>query len=89
MEGMQQMPHKLTLNERKVLTMTGVSEVVSFDEMCVVLHTAQGNLTVQGRDLKLKQLSLEGGQVEVDGVICGFSYEEPRERGGWVRRLLG
>lgn len=89
MEGLQQMPHKLILNERKVLTMTGVSEVVSFDELCVILQTGLGRLIIQGRDLKLKQLSLEGGQVEVDGVISALNYEEPRERGGWVRRLLG
>lgn len=89
MEGLQQMPHKLILNERKVLTMTGVSEVVSFDELCVILQTDLGRLIIQGRDLKLKQLSLEGGQVEVDGVISALNYEEPRERGGWVRRLLG
>lgn len=89
MEGLQQMPHKLILNERKVLTMTGVSEVVSFDELCVILQTDLGRLIIQGRDLKLKQLSLEGGQVEVDGVIGALNYEEPRERGGWVRRLLG
>ena len=89
MEGLQQMPHKLILNERKVLTMTGVSDVVSFDELCVILQTDLGRLIIQGRDLKLKQLSLEGGQVEVDGVISALNYEEPRERGGWVRRLLG
>lgn len=89
MDGLQQMPHKLILNERKVLTMTGVSEVVSFDELCVILQTDLGRLIIQGRDLKLKQLSLEGGQVEVDGVISALNYEEPRERGGWVRRLLG
>lgn len=89
MEQMQQMPHKLTLNERKVLTVTGVQEVVSFDELCVILHTSRGTLTIQGRELKLKQLSLEGGQVEVDGTVCAMNYEEPREQGGWIRRLLG
>lgn len=82
-----QMPHKLSLDERSRLTMTGVTEVISFEENSVVLHTALGTLIVQGNDLKLKTLSLEGGQVAVDGHISALIYEEPR-LGGW-RRLFG
>lgn len=85
----EHMPHKLTLTEREQLTMTGVTEVVSFDESCVVLQTGLGTLSVQGQELKLKTLSLEGGQMEVDGKIAALIYEEPRPTGGWVRRLFG
>lgn len=81
----EQFPHKLTLNERKSLTMTGATEVVSFEESAVVLHTSLGMLVVQGQDLKLKTLSLEGGQVAVDGHISAIHYEEPRESGLWQR----
>lgn len=80
-----QFPHKLTLNERKSLTMTGVTEVVSFEESLVVLNTSLGVLTVQGQELKLKTLSLEGGQVAVDGQISALAYEQPREGGLWQR----
>lgn len=79
--------HKLQLTDRKSLTMTGVTEVVSFEETAVVLHTALGTLVVQGRDLKLKTLSTDGGQVAVDGEVSALIYEEPR-LSGW-RRLLG
>ncbi|MBR4971975.1 MAG: sporulation protein YabP [Oscillospiraceae bacterium] len=82
------MPHKLTLNSRKELTMTGVSEVISFDENAVVLKTSMGLLRVHGQDLQLKNLSLEGGQVGVEGKISAFLYEEPRQ-GGALRRLFG
>lgn len=82
------LPHKLTLNERRQLNMTGVSEVVSFDESAVVLRTDLGTLTVHGKDLQLKTLSLEGGQVAVDGTVSALIYEEPRQ-GGWARRLFG
>lgn len=82
-----QLPHKLSLNERRELTMTGVTEVVSFEENAVVLRTALGTLIVQGTGLQLKTLSLEGGQVAVDGSISALIYEEPR-LGGW-RRLFG
>ena len=83
------LPHKLVLNERSQLTMSGVSEVVSFDDSSVVLRTALGMLTVQGKDLQLKNLSLEGGNVAVDGHIAALHYEEPRQPGGWARRLFG
>lgn len=81
----EQIPHKLTLNERSQLTMTGVAEVVSFEETTVVLRTFLGTLIVQGQGLKLKTLSPEGGQVAVDGQIAALIYEEPRDRGFWQR----
>lgn len=80
------LPHKLQLNERESLTMTGVAEVVSFDENTVVLQTSLGLLVIQGQQLQLKNLTLEGGQVAVEGSIRALSYEEPRQT-GW-RRLF-
>ena len=81
----EQFPHKLTLNERKSLTMSGVTEVVSFEENAVVLKTSLGLLTIQGQELKLKTLSLEGGQMEVDGEVSALIYEQPRSEGFWQR----
>ena len=78
-----QLPHKLTLDERQKLTMTGVTEVISFDDSAVVLKTVLGTLEVLGEQLKLKTLSLDGGQVAVDGHISALYYEEPREKSGF------
>lgn len=85
----QQMVHALRLDQRKNLTMTGVTEVVSFDDTAVVLRTELGTLTVQGQGLRLKTLSTDGGQVAVTGEVSALSYEEPRAPGGWLRRLFG
>lgn len=87
--GEEQLPHKLTLSDRKTLTMTGVTEVISFDDTAVVLQTALGTLLVQGQQLQLTTLSLDGGQVEVLGTVSALSYEEPRTNSGWKRRLFG
>lgn len=87
-EQRMELPHKLTLSERSKLSLTGVTEVVSFEEDGAVLRTALGTLIVQGRQLQLKTLSLEGGQVEVTGSVSALIYEEPR-KGGWARRLFG
>lgn len=88
MEERLQLPHKLTLNERSSLTMTGVNEVVSFDELAVVLHTSLGTLVIQGSGLQLKNLSLDGGQVAVEGTVSSLVYEETK-KGGWRHRLFG
>ena len=84
----EQMYHDLNLQQRQKLTMTGVTEVISFDETAVVLQTGLGTLMVYGQGLQLKQLSTDGGQVSVDGSISAIVYEEPRQ-GGWLRRLMG
>lgn len=87
-ERMEQ-PHKLTLDQRKSLLVSGVTEVVSFDEDAVLLRTALGTLAVQGQQLQLKTLSVDGGQLVVEGTVSALSYEEPRQKGGWLSRLFG
>jgi len=88
-EQKMSLPHKLTLNERKTLTVTGVTEVVSFDETAVIAHTDLGTLVVQGKDLQLKTLLPEGEQVGIEGHISAVIYEEPKATGSLWRRLLG
>lgn len=83
------LPHKLSLDDRRCLTMTGVTEVVRFDETTVVLATGLGTLVVQGEGLRLRQLTREQGQMSVEGTITALGYQERREPGRWWRRLLG
>ena len=85
----ERIPHKLALEERGKLTMTGVTEVISFEEDAVVLRTSLGTLIVHGRELQLRTLSLDGGQVAVEGSISALVYEEPKAAGGILRRLFG
>lgn len=82
-------PHRVSLNERKELTVTGVTEVVSFDEEAVILKTSLGTLNVHGRQLQLKNLSANGGQVEVTGNVAALIYQQTKPSGGWLRRLFG
>ena len=82
------LPHELSLRERKELSITGVTEVVSFDEETVVLRTGLGTLIIQGSGLRLNQLSQNGGQVEVSGTVSTLVYQEPRQSGG-LRRFFG
>lgn len=83
------LPHLLTLDERKALRVSGVTEVESFDEQSAVLHTACGTLLITGEGLHLQNLSIDGGQVAVDGKITSLQYEEARPAKGFFGRLFG
>ena len=85
---MVQEEHSLRLVGRAELTITGVTEVSRFEEDGVLLQTDMGELTVQGEQLQLKELSLEGGRVAVSGSISALSYGR-QQSGGWLHRLLG
>ena len=66
-------PHRLTLDSRSRLSVTGVLEVESFDETTIVLTTTKGVLIVRGEGLHLQLLRLDGGEVLVDGTIDSLS----------------
>lgn len=79
------LPHKLTIDERKRLNLTGAREVIHFDEELVELGTSQGVLTIQGSELRLKCLSLDDGAVVIQGSITAVLYDEPRQKRGLFR----
>ena len=71
------LPHRLTLNERNKLTVTGVTEVVSFDEETVRLVTTCGILNLEGEELRIHVLNTKDGTVAVTGKLNGILYEDP------------
>ena len=84
------MSHHVILEEREQLVISGVEEVESFDESTIFLTTAQGCLEIQGEGLHIEKLSLDGGDLKVEGRVNALIYgEERRERGGLLSRLLG
>ena len=78
---------KLSLEDRSRLLVTGVSQVLRFEEELVVLETNLGMLHVHGKELKLQDLSLEGSRAAVAGQVSALIFEEPRER-SLLGRLL-
>ena len=67
-------PHRLMMQNRSSLSITGIRDVVSFDENQVVLDTDMGLLTMKGKDLHVSRLTLEKGEVEVDGTVDSLVY---------------
>ena len=66
--------------------MTGVEEIIGFDETTVALHTDLGTLHIHGQDLQLKELSVDSGQMAITGQISALVYEQPRPHRGWFGR---
>ena len=88
--AMPQSAHRLELVSREQLTISGVEDVERFDETSIVMSTTAGILVITGEDLHIGKLSLDGGELHVDGRVDSISYEEGgREQGGFFRRLFG
>ena len=82
--------HQLTLEGRERLTVSGVEDVERFDETMIVMNTSAGTLLVSGERLHIEKLSLDGGELHVDGQIDALQYEEQGGgRGGLLSRLFG
>ena len=71
--------HKVYLNARKTAVLSGVRDVLSFDAKEVYLETEQGILLIRGDELHVNRLSLEKGEVDVDGRIDSFAYSDREE----------
>ena len=85
-----ELSQRIELTGREKLTVTGVEDVERFDELSVVMRTAAGVLMISGEDLHIGKLSLDGGELHVDGRIDSVSYEDGgQERGGLFHRLFG
>lgn len=82
---MEELLSRMTMEGRKKLTLTGAREVLRFDEELVELNTSLGALTIEGRQLRLKCLSLDTGTVVVEGEIAGLHYDEPKQKRGFWR----
>ena len=83
-------PHRVVMEERNSLTVSGVSDVERFDEHEIVMSTSRGTLVVTGENLHIEKLSLDGGDLKVEGDVDALVYEDDhRDRGGsFLARLL-
>ena len=68
--------HRMTMTNRKNCTINGVNDVLSFDIHEILLETEQGMLMIKGDDLHVSRLTLEKGEVDIDGRIDSFTYSE-------------
>ena len=91
-EDLSVMGHRLELDSRERLVVTGGEEVERGDEEESVMRTTAGTLVVGGTELHIGKLTLDGGELHVDGSIHTLLYEDNAPasgQGGLLRRLFG
>lgn len=93
-------PHTVNLTDRKLLSITGAEDVISFDENSVVMRTSQGVMTVDGEELRIVKLNADyvpaqsgsggnGGGIIIEGKIGGIFYVDesaPQKKAGLFGR---
>lgn len=68
--------HSISIQERNKVMITGVVDVYAFDEIQVEVETVQGVLLIQGEGLHITRLSLDKGDLELEGLLHSISYHE-------------
>lgn len=81
--------HKMMLSNRRTGCITGVSDVISFDITEILLETEQGMLMIKGADLHLNRLTLEKGEIDIEGRIDSLSYSDVNTYQKQGESLLG
>lgn len=76
------LPHALSLTDRRVLSVSGVRDVDSFDDQTVVIYTDLGELTVKGVGLHINRLTIETGDLSLEGTVESLYYTETRAHSG-------
>jgi len=68
--------HKIMIDNRRKAEITGVNDVISFDLNTILLETDYGMVTIKGSNLHVNRLSVEKGEVDIDGKIDGMNYSD-------------
>ena len=89
MEEIKQRAHKIMMTNRRTCLVSGVSDVLSFDLSEILLETDQGMLMIKGSDLHVNRLTLEKGEVDIEGKIDSLTYSDVNNYGGKGESILG
>ena len=82
--------HNIIMENRSKISISGVEDVDSFDEQTVILFTSAGLLTVRGRNFHINKLSVDSGEVVIEGDVESLTYSEAmaREGGGFFAKIF-
>lgn len=80
----------LSLKNREILTLSGIEDVISFDEMSVYLVTGNGNLLIEGTGLHITTLDVSAGNMTIEGFVRSMVYndKESTKKGGFFAKVI-
>lgn len=82
--------HNVIIEDRKRISMTGITDVGSFDEETLNIESSTGCITVRGRNLQITKLSLDSGELCAEGEIVSLMYSAPSGKGkGLFSKMFG
>ena len=81
--------HKVLLQNRKSGSFSGIVDVLSFDVAEILLETELGMLLIKGHDLHVNRLTLEKGEVDIEGRIDSLTYSDVKTAGKQAQSVLG
>ena len=70
--------HKISLNERKSITITGIKKIISFDKEEFLLDSIMGVINIKGQNLEMIKLDTHEGNVSIKGKINGIIYSDDK-----------
>ncbi len=83
------MPHNVIMRDRGELSLSGVTDVDSFDESTIIAYTDYGELTISGSNLHISSLNIDKGELSVDGRISSLSYIDAQpNKGGFFSKVF-
>lgn len=81
--------HAIHIENRELMSITGIKEVISFNDVEIVLMTDLGKLRIEGNDLRITKLNVDDGNVIIEGQIIALEYEETTmQKGGLFSRVF-
>lgn len=80
--------HNVIIENRKKFTLTGVKDVISFDDETIMLDTALGRLAVKGSALRILSFDNDSGDLTGEGRIHAFIYTAEEKNGGFFSRIF-
>ena len=76
----EQKEHTIALSNRKILSLTGISDVISFDETLVTLSCSQSIISIEGEGMRVLRMDVDLGDLAIEGKINAISYIDKRTR---------
>ena len=80
--------HNIIVEDRKKMTLTGVKDVLAFDDETFVLDTSLGKMTVKGSGLHIINFDTKSGDFSAEGKLYALVYTSDEKNGGFLSRMF-
>lgn len=82
--------HIININNRETMTITGVTDVITFNEDLVLLDTIMGAIHIKGKNMKVNKLNVDTGDMCIEGEVQSLAYttKESKNKESIIKKLF-